>query len=75
MRGGSAGREEKVVVLGLAMGFAVSLALAATECPTADCDPALLGRRNLTALRFHGPPPAIDGRLDEAVWSAAPVAT
>ena len=44
-------------------------------CPTSDCDPALLGRRSLAALRLSGPPPRIDGRLDEPVWGEAPVAT
>jgi hypothetical protein len=48
---------------------------AAAPCPTSDCDPALLGRRTLAALRLAGPRPAIDGRLDEPAWSLAPVAT
>jgi hypothetical protein len=75
MRAGGAGRWEKVTVLGFAMGLLAASSLLAAQCPTADCDPALLGRRSLTALRLSGPPPAIDGRLDEAIWSAAPVAT
>ncbi|HEV7504665.1 MAG TPA: DUF5916 domain-containing protein [Thermoanaerobaculia bacterium] len=46
-----------------------------SPCPTEGCDPALLARRSLTAVRISGAPPAIDGRLDEPAWSEAPVAT
>ncbi|MEO8503287.1 MAG: DUF5916 domain-containing protein [Acidobacteriota bacterium] len=35
----------------------------------------ILGRRTLKAARIEGPPPRIDGRLDEAVWASAPIAT
>jgi len=48
---------------------------AAAECPTRDCDPALLARRNLVAGRLAGAPPVVDGRLDEPVWRSAPLAT
>ena len=51
------------------------LASLATPCPTSDCDPSILVRRSLTALRIPGAPPVIDGRLDEPVWQQAPVAT
>ena len=34
-----------------------------------------LGLRSVRAVRLEGPPPTIDGRLDEPVWSSAPVAT
>jgi hypothetical protein len=43
-------------------------------CPTAGCDPALLARRSLTAVRISGAAPVIDGRLDEPAWREAPVA-
>src|SRR3954471_24380421 len=49
--------------------------LAAAECPTRDCDPALLARRSLSALPLEGQAPVVDGLLDEPVWRAAPVAT
>jgi hypothetical protein len=48
---------------------------APSACPTEGCDPALLARRSLTAARISGPPPVIDGRLDEPAWRQAPVAT
>jgi len=35
---------------------------------------SILERRTLTALPLDGPPPVIDGRLDEEVWARAPVA-
>ncbi|HEY3566412.1 MAG TPA: DUF5916 domain-containing protein [Thermoanaerobaculia bacterium] len=61
------------------LGFLIFLGastLYAAPCPTpAGCDPALLERRTLDALRIPGPPPVIDGRLDEPAWSRAPVAT
>lgn len=44
-------------------------------CPTSDCDPARLQRRSLTAVRVSGPSPVIDGRLDDAAWALAPIAT
>lgn len=44
-------------------------------CPTHRCAEALLGVRTLQAVRITGTPPAIDGRLDEAVWSTAPAAS
>src|SRR3954463_4839734 len=51
-------------------------AVHAAPCPTSGgCDPALLERRSLDALRLSGAPPVIDGRLDEPVWNQAPVAT
>jgi len=46
----------------------------AAPCPTSDCDPSILARRSLAALRIPGAPPAVDGRLDEPVWDQAPVA-
>ncbi|HYU16531.1 MAG TPA: DUF5916 domain-containing protein, partial [Candidatus Acidoferrum sp.] len=50
--------------------------MASPACPTSSCDPALLERRLLSAARVDGAAPvAIDGRLDERVWSEAPVAT
>jgi len=36
---------------------------------------AILEHRNLQAVRITATPPVIDGRLDESVWSTAPVAT
>lgn len=38
-------------------------------------DSAALRPRTLRAVRLTGPPPTIDGRLDEAIWQTAPVAT
>ena len=56
--------------------FFGTVAVHAAPCPTpGGCDPALVGRRSLDALRISGAPPVIDGRLDEPVWSQAPVAT
>lgn len=55
--------------------LAAAAAAAAAPCPKPGCDPALLERRTLTALRLDGPPPVIDGRLDEPAWSRAEVAT
>lgn len=43
-------------------------------CPAADCDPEILERRSLAAVRIAGPAPIIDGFLDEEAWSTAPVA-
>src|SRR6201995_1344568 len=55
--------------------FGLSAVHAAVPCPTSDgCDPALLERRSLDALRVSGAPPGIDGRLDEPGGSQAPVA-
>jgi hypothetical protein len=45
------------------------------QCPTKDCDPARLARRSLNAARISGPPPLIDGRLDDAAWAGAEAAT
>lgn len=50
-------------------------ALAEPRCPTADCDPARLVRRTLRAATIAGPPPAIDGRLDDPAWAGPEVAT
>lgn len=50
-------------------------ARAGAQCPTKDCDPARLERRSLNAARISGPPPQIDGRLDDAAWASAEVAT
>jgi hypothetical protein len=61
--------------LGPSRALAADSVTAIATCPTSDCDPALLGRRSLAALRLTGPPPVIDGRLDEPVWAQAPVAT
>ncbi|MFY9824626.1 MAG: DUF5916 domain-containing protein [Thermoanaerobaculia bacterium] len=47
---------------------------ATAPCPTEGCDPALLARRSLTAVRISGAAPVIDGRLDESAWRQAPVA-
>ncbi|HSS52373.1 MAG TPA: DUF5916 domain-containing protein [Thermoanaerobaculia bacterium] len=47
----------------------------ALPCPTDGCDPALLARRSLAAVRITGAAPVIDGRLDEPAWREAPVAT
>ncbi len=56
--------------------FLAAIPAHAAPCPTPDgCDPALLARRSLAAARISGAPPVIDGRLDEAAWSQAPVAT
>src|SRR3954468_8572912 len=45
------------------------------SCPSPGCDPALLARRSLAAVRISGETPVIDGRLDEPAWSQAPIAT
>jgi hypothetical protein len=59
-----------------AIAWVVPQPCAAAVCPSAaNCDPALLAHRTLSALRISGPPPVIDGRLDEAIWSQAPLAT
>jgi hypothetical protein len=61
-----------LIIAGILFG---ALPASATPCPTSDCDPSILVRRSLTALRIAGAPPVIDGRLDEPVWRHAPVAT
>ncbi|HYU35871.1 MAG TPA: carbohydrate binding family 9 domain-containing protein, partial [Thermoanaerobaculia bacterium] len=67
IRGGAA----SLIAGGLLLAPVPSLA----QCPTADCDPALLARRILDAPRLLGSPPVIDGRLDEPVWETASRAT
>jgi hypothetical protein len=42
------------------------------QSPTAS---EALALRSVRALRLDGPAPVIDGNLDEAIWSTAPVAT
>jgi len=59
----------------LAAGPSLAPATSAAQCPTPDCDPALLARRTLTAVRLRGVAPVIDGRLDEPVWADAALAT
>jgi hypothetical protein len=57
----------------LALGLSTA-APSPAECPSAipRCDPTLLVRREATAASIgDGRPPAIDGRLDEAVWAEA----
>jgi uncharacterized protein DUF5916/cellulose/xylan binding protein with CBM9 domain len=49
------------------------VAVLLTLSPLAGADDA--GRRDYTAARLDGAPPAIDGRLDDAAWAQAPVAT
>ena len=58
-----------------ALAMLAAVPCAATSCPTADCDPARLARRTLRAARIAGPPPVIDGVLDDGIWAAAPLAT
>ncbi|HEX4964620.1 MAG TPA: DUF5916 domain-containing protein [Thermoanaerobaculia bacterium] len=66
-------RMPAALLSGLILGaFAVQ---ANPQCPTDGYDPALLARRSVSAVRISGAPPVIDGRLDEPVWSQAPVAT
>lgn len=62
------------VLAGLLLG-ALATQAETPPCPTEGCDPALLARRSLTAVRISGAPPVIDGRLDEPAWGQAPVAT
>ena len=38
-------------------------------------DAGVYARRSLNAVRLSGPAPSIDGKLDEAIWQQAPVAT
>jgi hypothetical protein len=59
----------------LLAGAATGTALAEARCPTADCDPARLVRRTLHAASITGPPPMVDGRLDDPAWANAEVAT
>lgn len=56
------------VLCGLTAGPAFS-------APSETAPPSVLALRTLTALPLDGPPPVIDGKLDEAVWGRAPVAT
>jgi len=66
----------RLIAIWISVGIFGISAVHAAPCPTPDgCDPALLERRSLDALRLSGAPPVIDGRLDEPVWSQAPVAT
>lgn len=64
-----------VVPQAVAQGAAPATRAGDVPCPTSDCDPARLQRRSLTAVRVSGPSPVIDGRLDDAAWALAPVAT
>ena len=59
----------------LAGGLLLAPALSVAQCPTNDCDPALLVRRTLEAPRLQGSPPVIDGLLDDPAWSQATLAT
>jgi hypothetical protein len=61
------------LLAGLLLG-ALATQAETLPCPTEGCDPALLARRSLTAVRINGERPVIDGRLDEPAWSPAPVA-
>jgi hypothetical protein len=65
----------RITVIWIFGGIFGTSAVHAAPCPTSDCDPSILARRSLVALRIPGAPPVIDGRLDEPVWSQAPVAT
>jgi hypothetical protein len=62
------------IVLLLTFGVATASAALAAPCPARECDPAILGRRSLVAAPLSGPPPTIDGRLDEPAWATTPVA-
>jgi hypothetical protein len=64
--------------------LAASLLLAAVDrawaqCPQAvqHCDPTLFVRRSVTAIPIpaNGRPPTIDGRLDDEIWTNAPITT
>ena len=66
---------ERSVLIACVLGFTLVSPARAAECPRPDCDPALVARRSLAVHRLSGPPPAIDGRLDEPAWNEAPVAT
>jgi Domain of unknown function (DUF5916) len=65
----------RLIVVWFVLGI-FAAALHAAPCPTSDdgCDPALLERRSLEAVRISGAPPVIDGWLDEPEWSRSPVA-
>lgn len=61
-----------VVVLGIIAWCGVSRA---ANCPTGNCAEELFARRTLKATRIAGSAPVIDGRLDEAEWARATIAT
>src|SRR3954469_13350397 len=80
----------RLIAIWISVGIFGISAVHAAPCPTPDgCDPALLERRSLDALRLSGAPPGIDGRpgapagppggaagrRSEPVGSQAPVAT
>jgi hypothetical protein len=63
------------IAAGLSIVASVAVARADGQCPTKECDPALLVHRTLTAARIDDRrAPVIDGRLDETIWSEADVA-
>ncbi len=65
----------RAAIVIITVGLWLAPVPSAAQCPTPDCDPALLARRTLTAVRLRGVAPVIDGRLDEPVWAGAALAT
>src|SRR5687767_15061835 len=59
----------RLVLVGLA-AF-VSMASAAAQEPGSGSAADPSARRQVRAVRINGPPPVVDGRLDEGVWGTA----
>lgn len=60
-----------IALLALAPHIAAQALRSAGPSPGAD----VLAHRSVTAVRIEGQLPTIDGRLDDAVWQTAPIAT
>lgn len=62
---------ESRLALCLTAGLCLCPGLAGGQTPTGPSNPAATARKTAVATRLEGPPPDLDGRLDDAAWRDA----